>query len=145
MGIYGEVVKYIIPKTILLAALIAASLWLPCQAAESTRPSDPDTITFAQYRDWRVNLISERQHQIAARLAAAGLNDADRQRLEREKSYYDRQAAMPEGERDRLFRARFDQIDTNHDGIIDRAERAAWREKEHSRYHRETAAADTGH
>jgi hypothetical protein len=128
-------------KTILFAALIAASLWLPCQAAESTRASDPDTITFAQYRDWRVNLISERQHQIAARLAAAGLNDADRQRLEREKSYYDRQAAMPADQRDHMFHARFDLIDTNHDGVIDRAERTAWHDKQQGRYSHEASAA----
>jgi hypothetical protein len=129
-------------KSILLATVFAAALWLPAQAAEPARPSDPDTITFAQYRDWRLNFIAERQHALAARLAESGLGDADRERLAREKAYFDRQAALPEAERDRLFRTRFDQIDANHDGVIDRTERTAWHDKQASRYHRE-AVADT--
>jgi hypothetical protein len=50
---------------------------------------------------------------------------------------------MPAGERDRLFHARFDQIDTDHDGMIDDAERAAWRDKQREHY-RELAAERVG-
>ena len=56
--------------------------------------------------------------------------------LERQKAYYDFFAAMPAAERDRLFRQRFDEIDANHDGIIDQAERSAWREKQRAFYDR---------
>jgi hypothetical protein len=47
---------------------------------------------------------------------------------------------MPEDQRNQLFHARFDQIDTNHDGMLDNAERQAWREKQREHY-RELAAA----
>jgi hypothetical protein len=56
---------------------------------------------------------------------------------------------MPAAERDRRFRERFDQIDTNHDGIIEPNERAAWHEKQRAfyersgSYRREAAANDT--
>ncbi|HZU91308.1 MAG TPA: hypothetical protein VE993_18795, partial [Stellaceae bacterium] len=46
----------------------------------------------------------------------------------------DWQAQMPTAERDRRFRARFDMIDTDHDGKIDPAEREAWREKQRAYY-----------
>jgi hypothetical protein len=38
-----------------------------------------------------------------------------------------------------LFRARFDQIDTNHDGKLDDAERAAWRVKQRQFYSEQAA------
>ena len=131
-------------KSILLATILTASLWLPCQAAEPAL-NGPDTISFSEYRDWRVNFITQRQAQIGTQLAARGLAEADRDRLTREKAYYDRQAAMSAAERDHLFRARFDQIDANHDGTIDRTERAAWHDRQNARYHQEASAATTRH
>jgi hypothetical protein len=50
--------------------------------------------------------------------------------------HYDYYASMPGVDRDRLFRERFDEIDTNHDGVIDHAERAAWHDKQHAFYER---------
>ena len=50
------------------------------------------------------------------------------------KAYYDQIAAMPTEERDQLYRGRFDQIDTNHDGKLDPEERAAWRDKQREYY-----------
>ncbi len=134
---------------LLAAALLAAAALVPCQAAQpaaaqsgAAQPgaAGPDTITFEQYRDWRLNFIAERQKQLAAELAAGNLSDVERARLSREKAYYDRQAAMPAAQRDRLFRARFDQIDTNHDGVIERSERIAWHEKQAARYRRQANA-----
>ena len=46
---------------------------------------------------------------------------------------------MPAEERDRLYRERFDQIDTNHDGTLDAQERAAWREKQRENYRQQAA------
>jgi len=130
-------------KTMLLAAaVLAAALWLPAQAAEPAALNGPDTITFAQYRDWRVDFIAQKQRQITAQLGQTGLSQADRERLTREKAYYDRQAVMSADQRDHMFHARFDLIDTNHDGVIDRAERAAWHDKQQARYRHE-ASADT--
>ena len=51
-----------------------------------------------------------------------------------------RLAAMPEAERDQLYRGRFDQIDSNHDGKLDLQERAAWREKQRENYRQQAAA-----
>ncbi|MGH7093168.1 MAG: hypothetical protein ACREFB_06505 [Stellaceae bacterium] len=128
-------------KPILIAAFLATALWLPAQAAQPAPAAGPDTITFAQYRDWRVNFIAEQQRRLAARLTETGLSQSDHDRLTREKAYYDRQAAMPADQRDKMFRARFNLIDADHDGTIDRAERTAWHTKRAARYRRTDAAA----
>ncbi|HTV44962.1 MAG TPA: EF-hand domain-containing protein [Stellaceae bacterium] len=99
----------------------------------------PTAITFAEYRDFRMRYITQSQVRLTRELAASDLTAAQRASLERRKAYYDRQAAMSPAERDTLFRARFDQIDTDHDGTIDSAERAAWRQKQREHY-RELAA-----
>jgi hypothetical protein len=131
------------------AALFASAAHLPAQAAPPATPT-AETITFDQYRDWRMHFIEQRQTQLAAELAEKNLTPERRAGLERQKAYYDFFAAMPAAERDRRFRDRFDQIDANHDGIIDPAERAAWHEKQRAfyerpgSYRRQTAAEDFG-
>jgi hypothetical protein len=130
------------------SAVLVASLWLPSQAASPSEPATPrpaassEPITFEQYRDWRLHFIERRQTQLAQRLRASDLSVAQKDRLEQQKAYYDWLAGMSSDERDRRFHERFDLIDTNHDGKIDEAERAAWREKQRARY-RPEAAADT--
>lgn len=105
----------------------------------TARPIAPQLITFDEYRDFRMRDIAERQARLAHQLEASDLSATQKASLESRKAYYDRLAAMPADQRDQLFRARFDQIDTNHDGMIDETERAAWREKQRTHY-RELAA-----
>jgi hypothetical protein len=114
----------------------------PPGTSSSTTTAD-DTITFEQYRDWRLHFIDERQLRIAAELAQKNLSEARRAGLERQKAYYDYFAAMPVAERDRHFRDRFDEIDTNHDGIIDANERAAWRARQRAFYERPNSRRET--
>ena len=76
---------------------------------------------------------------MARQLATPGLSALERANIERRKAYYDQIAAMPDEERDQLFRERFDQIDIDHDGKLDPQERAAWREKQ-KEYYRQQAA-----
>lgn len=123
---------------VLAAGLLAAVCYLPAQAAPNgnSDTASAETINFDQYRDWRVHFIEERQIQISAELAAKDLTAQRRTALERQKAYYNFFAAMPAAERDRLFRERFDEIDANHDGIIDHDERAAWHEKQRAFYDR---------
>ena len=139
------------------SALFAAVLWhlpataqhtVPMQpaapassqtAAEATlqpspRPVAPQLITFEEYRDFRMRDIAERRTRLARALTAPDLSATEQANLEARKAYYDRLAMLPAAERDRLFRARFNQIDTNHDGMLDEAERAAWREKQREHY-----------
>jgi hypothetical protein len=155
------------PRTLSVAAcaLLGAALWhlpataqhtAPAQTSAPVRPQPaagaaakatapqvaPQPITFAEYRDFRLRDIAQRRARLAQALAAPDLSPADKQSLEARKAYYDHLAAMPAAERDRLFRARFDQIDTDHDGTIDDNERAAWREKQREQY-RELAAQRT--
>jgi hypothetical protein len=118
------------------AALLAAICWLPAEAAPAATDSVADTITFPQYRDWRMHFIEERQIQIAAQLAEKNLSEARRTGLERQRSYYDYFASMPAADRDHLFRERFDEIDANHDGVIDHGERVAWHDKQRAFYDR---------
>jgi hypothetical protein len=77
--------------------------------------------------------------RLAQQLAAPGLSPAEKTSLESRKAYCDQLAAMPEAERDALYRERFDQIDTNHDGALDAQERAAWREKQRENYRQQAA------
>jgi hypothetical protein len=136
------------------SALLAAALWhLPAIAQRvaapaatpaaatsaaatppAARSAAPQLITFNEYRDFRMQNIGQRQVRLAEQLAAPNLSAAAKAGLEQRKAYYDRLAAMPAGERDAIFRARFDQIDTDHDGTIDAQERAAWREKQREHY-----------
>jgi hypothetical protein len=142
------ITKYALIAT---ASILAAASSLPARAAPA--PADnaaADTITFEQYRDWRLHFIEERQLQIEAGLAEKNLNAERRAVLERQKAYYDFFASMSAAERDRRFRERFDEIDTNHNGIIEPGERAAWHDKQRafyerpSSFRRETAANDVG-
>ena len=135
-----------------IAAVFAAASYLSAEAAPAPAAAiAADTITFDQYRDWRLHFIEQRQTQITAELAGTGVSADRRAGLERQKAYYDFFAAMPAAERDRRFRERFDQIDTNHDGVIDPAERGAWHEKQRAfyecsgSYRHEAAADDIGH
>ena len=73
-----------------------------------------------------------------------GLSAKEKASIERRKAYYDRLAAMPAEERDQIYRERFDQIDSNHDGKLDPEERAAWREKQRD-YYRQQSAERAGH
>jgi len=112
------------------------------ELTEAAQPNSPsaaagDTITFEQYRDWRLALIERRQGDLARQLDAGDLPAQRKARLEQVKSYYDWLAGLPEPDRDRRFRERFDRIDANHDGTIDQAERAAWRDKQRAFYRRD--------
>jgi len=130
-----------------VCGLFAAALVAPAQAAPAAAVPVSDAITFDQYRDWRLHFIDQRQTEIAAQLADRSLGAAQRQSLERQEAYYDRFAAMDPSDRDRLFRRRFDEIDTNHDGFIEPAERAAWHDKQQAYYatRRTASAEDVAH
>jgi hypothetical protein len=127
------------------SASVVLCLWLPGEAAPPTTQASPaasgETITFEQYRDWRLHQIERRQTGLTARLAVTDLPEREKSRLAQTKSYYDWLASLPDAERDRRFRERFDRIDTNHDGQIDAAERAAWRDKQRAFYPSERRAA----
>jgi hypothetical protein len=119
------------------AMLLLAAAWWHWPAAAQRAPQPPaaeETITFDQYREFRMRDLEQRQARLSRQLAAPGLTSAERASIERRKAYWDQIASMPAEERDRLFRERFDQIDTNHDGKLDTAERAAWREKQREYY-----------
>ena len=126
------------------SAAIAATLWLPGEAAQPAPPAAAtgDPITFEQYRDWRLAFIERRQSDLAVELAAADLPAQRKAQLEHVKAYYDWLAGLPEADRDRRFRERFEQIDANHDGIIDHAERTAWHDKQRAFYGRTRTAAE---
>ena len=124
------------------SAAIAATLWLPGEAAQPAAPAAAtgDPITFEQYRDWRLAFIERRQSDLARQLAAADLPARQKARLEQVQAYYDWLAGLSEADRDRRFHERFDRIDANHDGQIDPTERAAWRDKQRAFYQRDGGA-----
>jgi hypothetical protein len=139
-------------RTLAGFALLAAALSAPaCAAPAPAETAAGETITFDQYRDWRMHFIEQRQLQLAAELAGKNIGAEQRARLDRQKAYYDYFATMQPAERDRRFRERFDRIDANRDGIIDRGERTAWHEKQRAfyrqpdRYRREAATGDAAH
>jgi hypothetical protein len=80
--------------------------------------------------------MERRRSEIDVQLSAADLPVARKARLEETRSYYNWLAGLSDAERDRRFRERFERIDTNHDGVIDAAERAGWRERQRAFYGR---------
>jgi hypothetical protein len=126
-------------------ALLAGAWWQwPAAAQRAPEPAAADQlITFEQYRDFRLHDLQQRQARLARQLAAPSLSAAEKASVERRKAYYDQLAAMPAEERDQLYRERFDQIDTNHDGKLDPEERAAWRDKQRE-YYRQQASERGG-
>ena len=122
-------------------ALLVAAMWWQWPAAAQRAPqrAADQAITFDQYRDFRLRDLQQRQARLALQLEVPGLSAAEKASIERRKAYYDQIGAMMDEERDHLFRERFDQIDTNHDGKLDADERAAWREKQRE-YYRQQAA-----
>lgn len=138
-------IKWTLPTA--AAVLLAAAWWhWPAAAQRAALPDAAATemITFDQYRDFRARDLEQRQARRARQLAAPGLSATEKASIERRKAYYDRLAAMPAEERDQIYRERFDQIDTNHDGKLDPEERAAWREKQRD-YYRQQSAERAGH
>jgi hypothetical protein len=118
---------------------MAWSRW-PAIAQRAPQPAAAgDMITFDQYRDFRARDLQQRQTRLAHQLSEPGLPATEKASVERRKAYYDRLAAMPAEERDQLYRERFDQIDSNHDGNLDPEERAAWREKQREVYRHQSA------
>jgi hypothetical protein len=97
-------------------------------------PAGTAKITFEEYRDWRLAAMERRRSEIEVQLSAADLPSPRKARLEETRSYYNWLAGLSDAERDRRFRERFDRIDTNHDGVIDAAERAAWRDRQRAFY-----------
>ena len=142
-------IKWTLPAA--AAVLLAAAWWhWPAAAQRAAQPAaTADMITFDQYREFRAHDLQQRQARLAHQLATPGLSAAEKASIERRKGYYDRLAAMPAEERDQIYRERFDQIDTNHDGTLDADERAAWREKQRECYRQQsaerTAPADAQH
>ena len=132
-------IKWTLPAA--AAVLLAAAWWhWPAAAQRAAQPAaTADMITFDQYREFRAHDLQQRQARLARQLAESGLSAAEKASVERRKAYYDRLAAMPAEERDQLYRERFDQIDSNHDGKLDPEERAVWREKQREYYHQQSA------
>jgi hypothetical protein len=129
-----------------VAALVTAVWWhLPAAAQRAAaqpvaaQPAASEAITFEQYRDFRLRDLAQRQARLGRQLSAPGLTAAEKASVERRKAYYDQLAAMPKAERDAVYRERFDEIDTNHDGALDLQERAAWREKKRENYRQQAA------
>ncbi|HEX3410411.1 MAG TPA: hypothetical protein VHT00_01730 [Stellaceae bacterium] len=133
-------IKWTLP--VAAAVLLAAAWWhWPAAAQRAPQPdaAAADMITFDEYRNFRARDLRQRQARLARRLADPGLPAAEKASVERRKAYYDRLAAMPAEERDQLYRERFDQIDSDHDGKLDPEERAAWREKQREVYRQQSA------
>ena len=131
-------------------AAIAAGLLLPAAAAPPNAPAanpaaNAEEITFEQYRDWRLTAMDRRRSELAMQLSGSELPERQKARLQETKAYYDWLAGLSETDRDRRFRERFDRIDANHDGKLDAAERAAWRDKQRAFYNRGKTSRDSPH
>ena len=116
-------------------ALLVFTLGQPSARAQPAAPAaSGPSYTFQQYQAYRVKSLDRRRQVLAERLADPNLPTDQKAKLQERKAYYDWLAQMPAAERDRRFHRRFDEIDTDHDGTIDPAERAAWREKQRAYY-----------
>ena len=91
------------------------------EAKAESIPAGNAPITFEQYRAWRLAAMERRLSEIDMQLGAPDLSPARKARLEETRAYYKWLAGLPEAERDKRFRERFDRIDANHDGVVDAA------------------------
>jgi hypothetical protein len=133
-------------RSMVFAACAVASLSIAAPAAPAepagaapvedagSGPASAAKVTFEEYRNWRLVAMERRRSEIDVQLSAADLPAVRKVRLEETRAYYNWLAGLSEAERDRRFRERFDRIDANHDGVIDPAERAAWRERQRAYY-----------
>src|SRR4051794_560863 len=125
---------------IVVGLSVTATAAPPDAAPHNTAPVEEEAaageakITFDEYRNWRLAAMERRRSEIEIQLSAADLPAARKARLEETRAYYKWLANLPAAERDKRFRERFDQIDTNHDGVIDAGERGAWRERQRAFY-----------
>ncbi|HEX5453969.1 MAG TPA: hypothetical protein VFX06_09265, partial [Stellaceae bacterium] len=116
----------------------------PAAAAARMGPGPgPDKISFEDYRAWRLHWNERRLGQLTRELAAPGLSAGRKTHLTEVKAYYDWLTGLSDAERDRRFHERFDRIDTDRDGMIDPAERTAWREKRHALFSHARGARPT--
>src|SRR5438309_1292047 len=83
----------------------------PAEDASSGGPAGAAKITFEEYRNWRLVAMERRRSEIEVQLSAADLPAPRKARLEETRAYYKWLADMPEAERDRRFRERFERID----------------------------------
>lgn len=129
-----------VPALLVLAlAAPAAAARAGATAVKPANAASGAAYSFDEYRAYRIKSFARRRQRLAQRLADPDLPAALKAKLEERKVYYDWLATMPVSVRDRRYHARFDRIDTNHDGKIDPAERAAWRVKERAYYRRRAA------
>jgi hypothetical protein len=124
---------------LVVPACLVCALWQSgWQPAVAAPPAAPATVgssfTFAQYKAYRIKSLDQARQRLAQRLADPNLPADEKAKLQQRKAYLDWLAQMPVAERDRRFRERFDEIDSDHDGKIDPAERDAWRAKERAYY-----------
>jgi hypothetical protein len=76
--------RYVLAAT---ASLIAVACYRPAEAGMATADTAAaGTITFEQYRDWRMHFVEERQTQIAAELAEKDLSAPRKAALDRQKA-----------------------------------------------------------
>lgn len=126
------------------ALAVSLSIATPAQPADPAPPAGEAraenipagnaSITFEQYRAWRLAAMERRLSEIDMQLGAPDLSALRKTRLEETRAYYKWLASLPEAERDKRFRERFDRIDANNDGALDPTERAAWREQQRAYY-----------
>ena len=110
-----------------LAALLAGSALLsaaaqtaPPPVAGAPVPSGP--LTYDQFKAWQMQRMTQARAAIDQRLAAPGITDNQRQRLQRIKSQLDRFASLSPEQQDKRLRRRFARLDTNHNGLVEPAE-----------------------
>jgi len=122
----------------LAIAFVAAIPMLPATAqpapppgAAAQLPSSP--LTYDQYKAWQMQRMTQARAIVGQRLAAPGLTDDQRQRLQRAQAQLDRFAGMPPEQQDKVMRRRFGRLDTNHDGLVDPAELQAGRQHDRLR------------
>jgi len=92
-------------------------------------------MNFEQFRARQLEQLQRAEAMVAQRLAQPNLTPEQRERLTKRKANLDRFAAAPPERKERILRRRFVRIDTDHDGIIDANELAAWRAAHQARAH----------
>jgi hypothetical protein len=126
------------PTRLEITVAVIALLLSGLTASAQTAPPSPSGqgVSFDQFKAQRLQQLQRAQARLAQHLGSPDLPADQRQRLEHRQAQLANVAALPPEQQDAVLHRRFDRIDANHDGVIDRGERQAFRQQ-----HRERARA----
>ena len=126
------------PSRFAIAAAVIALLFstqsVPAQTALPPAGAAPgQSVGFDQFKAQQLQQLQRAQARLTQQLGSPSLSPDQQQRLARRQAQLAKFAALPPDQQDQVLHRRFDRMDANRDGMIDRAELQAFRQQQRER------------